>query len=389
MSAVADSAIAMYDQVATPSVTLACNDDATTVTLDCSTPNATIYYNFNGSDATKGSNKYTEPFVLNDRTTVFAFAVSNDSSMVQSEMTSKLVLIKNDRVFMDQVQHFDANKAQYQADGKSSTYYFFSWRKSAANPKDETKQTGTITDPDGVEVPVYADRDYETWPNDSTADKDNYAWTLKSRGQVMIWQSMGIGSDVGNSGGYNPATPDDVDDSIPATKDDIQFGKAFSGTDFNASVESNAKVAGPFDVVIYLGTSSGSDHRFAIETSADGNTWQQVGDTIDLNVDKRLFKKFTRGYRGNNDVYVRVKQTGGSAGAQLYDIYVLNEGVKSLQKEKELADEFATGVTITQHHKTVTANAVFSLSGARRNHMQRGVNIVRMTDGTVKKVLVK
>jgi hypothetical protein len=43
--------------------------------------------------------------------------------------------------------------------------------------------------------------------------------------------------------------------------------------------------------------------------------------------------------------------------------------------------------------KTVKENGkvegIFSVNGARQNTLQRGVNIVKMSDGRVKKVIVK
>ena len=46
------------------------------------------------------------------------------------------------------------------------------------------------------------------------------------------------------------------------------------------------------------------------------------------------------------------------------------------------------GITTAQNG-TQTQEAVYDISGARLQHMQRGINIVRMSDGTVKKVLVQ
>ena len=55
-------------------------------------------------------------------------------------------------------------------------------------------------------------------------------------------------------------------------------------------------------------------------------------------------------------------------------------------------DEFdgdATGVTYVESEGEVTVEGIYSLSGARQNDLQPGVNIIRMSDGTVKKVFVK
>lgn len=55
-------------------------------------------------------------------------------------------------------------------------------------------------------------------------------------------------------------------------------------------------------------------------------------------------------------------------------------------------DEFdgdATGVTYVESEGEVTVEGIYSLSGARQNDLQPGVNIIRLSDGTVKKVFVK
>ena len=55
-------------------------------------------------------------------------------------------------------------------------------------------------------------------------------------------------------------------------------------------------------------------------------------------------------------------------------------------------DEFegdATGVNSVESEGEVTVEGIYSLSGVRQNDLQPGVNIIRMSNGTVKKVLVK
>jgi hypothetical protein len=41
------------------------------------------------------------------------------------------------------------------------------------------------------------------------------------------------------------------------------------------------------------------------------------------------------------------------------------------------------------NHVTNTPSAIYGLDGRRQSRVQRGVNIIRMSDGTIRKVLVK
>ena len=58
----------------------------------------------------------------------------------------------------------------------------------------------------------------------------------------------------------------------------------------------------------------------------------------------------------------------------------------------DFGDEFegdATGVTVVEAAPSEVIEGIYSLSGARIDNLQPGVNILRMSDGSVKKVLVK
>ena len=52
-------------------------------------------------------------------------------------------------------------------------------------------------------------------------------------------------------------------------------------------------------------------------------------------------------------------------------------------------DEEETRIAAPKHHAASTGEAIFSTDGKRLSQLQRGVNIVRGSDGSVKKVLVK
>ena len=58
----------------------------------------------------------------------------------------------------------------------------------------------------------------------------------------------------------------------------------------------------------------------------------------------------------------------------------------------DFGDDFGgdpTGVTVIEAAPSDVVEGIYSLSGARLQNLQPGVNILRMSDGTVKKVFVK
>ena len=70
----------------------------------------------------------------------------------------------------------------------------------------------------------------------------------------------------------------------------------------------------------------------------------------------------------------RIAEGGSKAG--FYDIYILAIDPASITGISEVAD-----------HKTAEQKAVYNLNGIRQNGLQRGLNIVVMGDGSVKKVI--
>ena len=55
----------------------------------------------------------------------------------------------------------------------------------------------------------------------------------------------------------------------------------------------------------------------------------------------------------------------------------------------EEEEEDPTAIQQMETDAEATIVGIYSLSGARQNSLQRGMNIIRMSDGSVKKVLVK
>lgn len=377
-SLVADTLIRMYNQAERPVISVSQADDAATITLSCATEGTQIWYNMGASADTVQSQKYAGPFVINDHAVLTVFATSPD--YVPSELVTKEIFVQNDKVYIDIASHFDASAVYGGTNGKG----MFSWGTGAVSQADTSAEPiGTKTDDDGIESPVYPDRKPETFP----ADLTGVEWFLASQGQSMVWQNIAPGKSVGDPNGYNPLSAADLD--TLCTKNDVQFYKFVSG-EYNARIQSTRTFRGPFDLVAFLGNanSTGNVQRMGFETSTDGQTWTLTGDTVVVAQPQRLWKKVTVGYRGTDEVYVRLRQLSGNSGCQVYDIYVMANGEKSKQREAELREAYLTGIDVLPTPDTrATVRAVYNLNGVRLPALQRGINIVRMSDGTTRKVV--
>ncbi len=382
-SAVTDSIISIFEQTKAPVIAIDETDDQSTITLTCETADNQIWYNFIGSNDTLQSSKYTEPIIIRDYTTLTTFATSTE--YVQSESVTKEIFVKNDKVYIDVASHFDANYK----DDKNNGAGLFSWGKSAEQDSIQTDNIiGTYIDEDGIEQVIYEKlaRETEVYPDNPEAE-----WVVKSNGQSVLWQNLNPGTTPGDGSGYNPATVADLDSMI--TKYNIQFYRFQSGQ-YNARVESTKKFQGPFNILTFLGNANGDDNiqRMAVEVSTDGNTWTQTGDTVVVANPRRLWSKYNVFYGGTEEVYVRLAQVAGNSGAQCFDIYVLTRGDKSKIREKELAEAYehqASGINnINNDQEKATIKAIYNLNGTRMNSLQRGINIIKMSDGTTRKVLV-
>lgn len=390
LSEVATATAEIFSQPAQPTVAAEYNDGATSITLTCATEGTTIWYNYSESNDTVKSMKYSEPISLKTPATLTAFAVVN--GQVFSELTTQRVVVKNAVVRQDQIGHFDANTDEWgiNASGSTgSTVYHFSWGKNARSIYDTAAEPiGTKEDPETGDVTnIYPEFDYEYW-----VPSEGCEWGLKSKGQVLIYQTLSAGMDVGNDAGYNPETTGDIIDYAPITKQDIQFAGKVSGEPYTASIQSRKKFQGPFNLVTYVGTASGGSNvgKMMLQVSTDSLNWTNVGDTLTTSIVKRLWKGYERSYNDADEVYVRITQVGGGSSIQIYDIYVLNAGEKSLELKQQYDAEwkaFVDGIETVNHQSNKVIKAVYNLNGIRQNGLQRGLNIVVMGDGTVRKVI--
>lgn len=64
--------------------------------------------------------------------------------------------------------------------------------------------------------------------------------------------------------------------------------------------------------------------------------------------------------------------------------------IARIRAAMDVANDYLTGIDTTPAtRKEAVPVAVYNLNGVRTDGLQRGINLVRMSDNTVKKVLVK
>ena len=72
----------------------------------------------------------------------------------------------------------------------------------------------------------------------------------------------------------------------------------------------------------------------------------------------------------------------------MFDIYIANQGEKSLQLLDELNAELA-GIQTVNAVATQVPAGIYTLGGTRISQPQRGLNIIVSADGSVRKVMIK
>lgn len=356
-----DSDVASLDvdiqaQASAPTFSVEQNDDNSVVTITAAEEGVTIYFSFNGTEDVALAEKYSEPVVMSDEPGyIYAFAVADD--LVQSELASEYVSIKSltsETIRTDTIAHFDANSTDWYYDnsangGTGSTSAYYLWGKSSWD--DETEMTYT---------------------SETATD-----WIIKSTsealcGEFTLTPSDGVGN--GATGRYAENAIDLIG-GMPS-KGCITFNGTVGG-----SVETTSTYTAPFDVVCYVGNgnSGSSVSTMEVQISSDGSTWTTV-DTLNMAATQRYYKKTRVKVEDEGDYYVRVAHVGGGSKAQLYDIYIFNNGTYS---------QSLTGISeVESTTAEVIKTEVYSLDGIQRQSLQKGINIVRRyySDGTVQTV---
>ena len=385
--------VVVKTQASSPIITVAREQGKSIVTLSGSNEGTVIYYNYANSNVAEESVAYGEPIEVTTPTTIYAFATGGD--FLPSEMSSKFIGIDgidNTNIRWDIAAHFDANSADWSGKGQQTNEageiinanYFFTWGKNAGEYYDYTSVKEVVTGSEGQDSTIYNALPPETY--------EAGGWIIKSRGQVMVWEKLDQHFVIGDGSYRNPDAADDVigvNDSIGITQNAITFGKQPTDGPFNASLETTDKYAGPFDVIVYAGNGNeGEIPTMQIEVSTDGENWTKLGD-VNYSLVKRNWKRTCVSYEETADAYVRILHTAAKSSGQIYDVYVMNNGDYSKQYSESALD----GIATVQPAGNVVRTEVYSLDGARRSTLSKGVNIVRSTyaNGVVRtqKVLVK
>ena len=388
--------IDIMSQAATPVISIEKNADNSVVTLTCATEGAEIYYSYGVVTDKAKAQKYDEPITLKaEPTEIYAFAVAE--GYVQSGLASDYVAINSlnaQTIRIDTLTHFDANQTDWFVDnsenggtGSESAYYY--WGKNAWKYySDEVDHTETVKDSQGNDSIVYY---YKPDPAAVRVINPNTpnGWILKSAGQVLTGElKLGAEKAVGNGAtGRFAETAEDMIGGTPS-KGGITFGGKTSGEPYTASIETTEKYAAPFDVVTYVGNgNNGNPGNLEIQVSANGEAWDSIG-TVSMASTQRYYKKTRVSCDKTGEYFVRVWQKSGSTKAQVYDIYVLNNGENSKKY-----DASTVGIDNVGGSDELVRDEIFSVNGVRLNTLGKGINIIRKhyADGTVKtvKVMVK
>lgn len=125
---------------------------------------------------------------------------------------------------------------------------------------------------------------------------------------------------------------------------------------------------------------------------SDWNDWLLISDTQKKAYDEyvKLFneaKSYTEADSKLTDAIV--KQIKDALKSYNYNTYA-DGGMAKLEAAINAAKDFiTTGINQINTASEVKATEIYSANGARKSQLTKGLNIVKMSDGTMKKVLVK
>ena len=132
----------------------------------------------------------------------------------------------------------------------------------------------------------------------------------------------------------------------------------------------------------------------AAESQSDWNDWLLISDTQKTAYDDyvKLFKEaksYTEGDSKLTDAIVKL--INDALKSYNYNTYK-KDGEAKLNAAINAAEDFikaTTGINEIGSTKDAKVSEIYGVNGARKSQLTKGLNIVKMSDGTVKKVLVK
>lgn len=254
---VSSDPVEVKDQVATPVISVAQETGKSTVTIECATPGAEIYYNFSGVADPAAAELYLEPITMTQHSTVYAFAIDATGELIQSETAQEAMLISGKEVRKDILSHFEANEQEWNPNAGSSRGYFY-YTEGYRYFTDEVIGQETGKTPDGQRDTVY--NVYATVDSVLTHNTGN-GWEARTEGQGIVWERTPSGHIIADGSTYNPATV--VDDHGENTNCCVSFDAVKQTADgrnepYTASIQSTVRFKGPFDVITYISNKENS-----------------------------------------------------------------------------------------------------------------------------------
>lgn len=186
---VSSDPVEVKDQVATPVISVAQETGKSTVTIECATPGAEIYYNFSGVADPAAAELYLEPITMTQHSTVYAFATNYE--LVQSEVASCLVTVPGESVRIDTLAYMNSNDEAYPTGDICKAFSYYTTEQAV----------------DGAGQPLYDDLGNPIYlPSDSVFYLDfGNGWAVGSMGQRINNQTTAATAEVG-TGVYGPLT---------------------------------------------------------------------------------------------------------------------------------------------------------------------------------------
>lgn len=382
-SDVQEKTVEIYELAGAPEISYTQTGDTVEITITAAEGDE-VYYNFIGSTNVAESGLYEEPVKINRHATISAFTAAH-GKYLQSELVSMDIKVEGEKVRMDVVSHFDG-KTDWSS-LKVTTYPFYT---------EEPIGSETFKDQNGEDSVVI----YFQPADELTVYNPGNGWEFKTYGQGGQYQNNTILHNVADFDGYNPQTPWD-DSEYEATSGCVQFSSPGKNADnvtdpATACIQSTEAFQGPFDVVTYI---SGYNSKVKLYVSPDtlnADSWIELGDlhsgsikgtaTNGKDGSTRIWRKTILSYEGTDQVFVKVASGGNTA--NIFDIYIKNEG--------ELSKEY-TGIKDVNKSNdassTVVRTMVYSINGTLLDKAAKGINIIKevYADGTVKtrKIMVK
>ena len=365
-----------------PDMNVAYEQEKSIITLT-GEENTEIYFNFTNSDKKDESQKYEVPFEITDPASITIFAIGEGK--LQSDALTTFVTVNKSQLRWDILAHMGGEKDEWSTVGseesRSSKVNYIFGKSAKSMYTDEVENYETVKDSLGNVIKNVAGEDSVKTIYKKVEQMIVYnvseSWKVTSYGQAMTWESDGVITTVGTAG-RNPETAFDmigVNDSCGITNMFLNFKGKASGEPYNATIQTAAKYAGPFDIIVYLcnGDKNGNYPKINVEYSADGETWTKI-DTLTTHA-QRFIKRNKLSYEGTDEVFVRLAHIGGGSAGQVFDIYLMNEGEHS----QAIKQQIATGIQAVQPEGAVVRTEVFNLGGSRMSNAGRGLQIVRKT----------